>query len=117
MYMEVGWRISEPDTVRTAVEYTHKGIITAMRYFQWDEDHFRIDGPYQPARLPVAGAYLMDAYWDDPYTTAPTWMWAQRKRWTEAPFHIIDKTFLFPSYRPEGGRPPKLTPTYEKTFV
>lgn len=115
-YAEVGWRISEPDIVRTTIEYNN-GVIAAQRYFQWDEENFRIDGQYQPTRLPIFGIYQSAAQWQDPISTAPTWMWSVRPRWIEAPFYIKDVTFMNPEYRTKDRRTPNLSPIHEKTFA
>lgn len=115
VYSEVGWRISEPDSVRDVIEY-NDGVISAVRFFQWDDTHFRIDHQYRPTRIPLVGEYRHDAHWEDPMTSAPAWMWAQRTRWVEAPFHVVDETFTYDKYRPEDPREPSLSLITEKVF-
>lgn len=109
-YAEIGWRVSRTDLVRDAVEFHDSQILTAMRYFQWEKNQFRIDGEYRPARLPMFGSYLSDAHWTDPLQAAPSWMWSARTRWVEAPFFINDTLFTYPGYKPRDPRTPTLTP-------
>lgn len=108
MFMEVGWRVSDADSVRSAIEYNPEKILTTTRYFQWDDDHYRVDGLYRPARLPLAARARQGIHWTSGVQTAPDWMWTQRAQWVEAPFDIIDVTFLGHTdqeYRWESGEP------------
>lgn len=114
-YLEAGHRIDNTDLARFAVEYNPGKILTAMRYFQWDEDHYRADDQYRPQRLPIAGGYSTSAHWSDNLQTAPDWMWARRSQWVEVPFNIIDVTFMDPSYRWDDGKP-DLQPLPERIF-
>lgn len=94
MFMEVGWRVSDADAVRNAIEFNPEKILTATRYFQWDADHYRVDDMYRPATIPIAARARQGVHWTSGAQTAPDWMWTQRHEWVEAPFDIIDVTFL-----------------------
>lgn len=105
MFLEVGQRVSDFDVVRPTIEFNNGKIITAIRRFRWDDDHYRVDGPYAAQRMPVAGPAVSSSEWSNGLTTAPDWMWGGRVIWVEAPFEIIDITFTFPDYRWDDGEP------------
>jgi hypothetical protein len=116
MFMEVGWRVSDPDAVRTSIEYNPDKIITATRYFQWDDDHYRVDGPYRPARIPIAAKAKQGIHWSSPVQTAPDWMWSSRNLWVDGGFDIIDVTFTYPGYKWADGQP-DLQPIEGRVFA
>lgn len=111
MFMEVGWRVSDTDSVRNAIEFNPEKILTATRYFQWDDDHYRVDDLFRPRRVPFAARARQGVHWTSGIQTAPDWMWTQRTRWVEAPIDIIDVTFLDhtdQTYRWDTERSPQL---------
>jgi hypothetical protein len=105
MFLEVGYRVSDADAVRTSIEFNPGKVITAMRYFQWDLDFYRVDGRYRPARLPVAASAKQGVHWVSPVQTVPDWMWSSRDAWVEASFDIVDVTFMDAGHRWDDGQP------------
>ena len=93
MFMEVGWRVNDADSVRNVIEFNPEKVITATRYFQWDADHYRVDNMYRPTKLPIAARARQGVHWTSGIQTAPDWMW-RKAGWVDAPFDIIDVTYL-----------------------
>ncbi len=116
LFLEAGQRVDDPEIVRPCIERNDGKILTAVRQFQWDDDHYRTDGIYVPAHLPVMGELRRAIHWDNALSTAPAWMWSSRALWVEAPFTIIDSTYMNPENRIDDG-PPKLVPTRGRLFA
>ena len=76
MFLEAGQHVDEPEIVRDSIERNDGKILTALRHFQWDDEHYRVDGIYVPARFPVMGELRLSTHWDNPLSTAPAWMWS-----------------------------------------
>lgn len=116
LFLEAGQHVDEPEIVRPCVERNDGKVLTALRRFQWDDEHYRVDGIYVPARMPALGEYKVASHWDDPLSTAPAWMWSSRVLWVEAPFSIIDPVYMNPDNRIDDGAP-KLVPTRGRLFA
>lgn len=116
MFLEAGQHVDEPEIVRDSIERHDGKILTALRQFQWDNEHYRVDGIYVPARFPVVGEFRLSSHWDEPLSTAPAWMWSSSTLWVEASFSIIDPTYMNPDNRINDGAP-KLEPTRGRLFV
>lgn len=116
LFMEVGWRIPDTDSVRNAIEYHPENVLTAVRRFQWDDDHYRVDGLFRPGRLPIAARARQGLSWTSGLRTAPDWMWEATTEWVEAPFDVVDVTFMDETYR-WGDDEPKLEPIPGRVFV
>lgn len=116
LFLEAGQWVDEPEIVRPTVERNDGKILTAIRQFQWDDEHYRVDGIYMPARLPVIGEVRGSVYWDNHLSTAPAWMWSSSSLWVDAPFSIIDPTYMNTANRLDDGAP-KLEPTRGRLFA
>ncbi len=116
LFLEAGQWVDEPEIVRPTVERNDGKILTAIRQFKWDEDHYRVDGIYMPARFPVIGDIRKSIYWDSHLSTAPAWMWSSSQLWVDAPFKIIDPTYMTTANRLDDGAP-KLEPTRGRLFA
>lgn len=116
LYLEAAQHVNEPDLVRSSIEFNPDMILAATRHFQWDDENYRVDGIYGPARMPVAAPIKREAHWDHPLSTAPAWMWSSRVMWRDAPFTIVDRTYMNPANRINDGVP-KLAPTRGRLFA
>ena len=116
LFLEAGQWVDDPEIVRPTVERNDGKILTAIRQFKWDEEHYRVDGIYMPARFPVIGEVRKSIWWDSHLSTAPAWMWSSSSLWVDAPFKIIDPTYMNPANRLGDGAP-KLEPTRGRLFA
>ncbi len=116
LFLEAGQWVDDPEIVRPSVERNDGKILTAIRQFQWDDEHYRVDGIYMPARFPVIGEVRRSVYWDNHLSTAPAWMWSSSALWVDAPFSIIDPTYMNTANRLDDGTP-KLEPTRGRLFA
>ncbi len=116
MFLEAGQHVDEPEIVRDSIERNDGKILTALRKFQWDDENYRVDGIYMPARFPIMGELRISIYWDNALSTAPSWMWSSQSLWVEAPYNVIDPIYMNPENRIDDGAP-KLEPTRGRLFV